>query len=254
LQIPQLRVRFRLWLGLNKQLSTLVLTFNFIFSTSNDFGADGMLIPELHKALFVCIIVTNIPKTNSIIRKNNVDKRRTAKIIDQFDEEELKRQGIFGISHHGRGSDESFIRANKEGLELFALELLKSARDTEAILSDTEKILFHLIIMKIGLMKIVILLFNLFNQLLTNKNKTKNRPQNYTCRQTNAIWLWTCRNSFSSFYYSWTHNTFQMAVLTNHNVQNKEDAYCRSVPEESLLKAKCAKQDTAVCCNYIHLR
>ena len=60
-------------------------------------------------------------------------------IIDQFDEEELKRQGIFGISQYGGGSDESFIRANKEGLELFALELLKSARDTEATLADANK-------------------------------------------------------------------------------------------------------------------
>jgi hypothetical protein len=66
-------------------------------------------------------------------------KEELQKIIDQFNEEELKRQGIFGISQYGSGSDESFIRANKEGLELFALELLKSARDTEAILSDTEK-------------------------------------------------------------------------------------------------------------------
>ena len=66
-------------------------------------------------------------------------KEELQKIIDQFDEEELKRHGIFGISQYGGGSDESFIRANKEGLELFALELLKSARDTEAILSDTKK-------------------------------------------------------------------------------------------------------------------
>ncbi len=66
-------------------------------------------------------------------------KEELQKIIDQFDEYELKRQGIFGISQYGGGSDESFIRANKEGLELFALELLKSARDTEVILSNTEK-------------------------------------------------------------------------------------------------------------------
>jgi hypothetical protein len=66
-------------------------------------------------------------------------KEELQKIIDQFDEEELKRQGVFGISQYGGGSDESFIRANKEGLELFALELLKSARDAEAILSETEK-------------------------------------------------------------------------------------------------------------------
>ena len=66
-------------------------------------------------------------------------KEELQKIIELFDEEDLKRQGIFGISQYGGGSDESFIRANKEGLELFALELLKSARDTEATLADTEK-------------------------------------------------------------------------------------------------------------------
>jgi hypothetical protein len=66
-------------------------------------------------------------------------KEELQKIIDQFDEDDLKRQGIFGILQYGGGSDESFIRANKEGLELFALHLLKSARDTESILLDTEK-------------------------------------------------------------------------------------------------------------------
>ena len=66
-------------------------------------------------------------------------KEELQKIIDQFDEEELKRLGIFGILQYGGGSDESFIRANKEGLEIFALELLKSARDTEATLADSEK-------------------------------------------------------------------------------------------------------------------
>jgi hypothetical protein len=66
-------------------------------------------------------------------------KEELQKIIDQFNEDELKRKGVFGISQYGGGSDESFIRANKEGLELFALELLKSARDTENLLSDPEQ-------------------------------------------------------------------------------------------------------------------
>lgn len=66
-------------------------------------------------------------------------KEELQKIIDQFDEETLKQQGIFGISTLREDSDIGFIRANKEGLELFALELLKSARDSEDILSDTEK-------------------------------------------------------------------------------------------------------------------
>lgn len=66
-------------------------------------------------------------------------KEQLQKIINQFDEDDLKRQGIFGISQYGGGSDESFIRANKEGLELFAVELLKSAKETDNVLSDPEK-------------------------------------------------------------------------------------------------------------------
>jgi hypothetical protein len=68
-------------------------------------------------------------------------KEKLQKIIDQFDEDELKRHGIFSILQYkgSSGSDESFIRANKEGLELFALGLLKSARDSENLLSNPEK-------------------------------------------------------------------------------------------------------------------
>ncbi|MCG9793267.1 hypothetical protein [Flavobacterium algicola] len=61
------------------------------------------------------------------------------KIIEKFDENDLKIKGIFGIFQYGGGSDESFIKANKEGLELFALELLKSANSTEEVLNDSEK-------------------------------------------------------------------------------------------------------------------
>src|SRR5690606_3290806 len=51
----------------------------------------------------------------------------------------LKRQGIFSILQYGGGSDESFIKANKEGLEMFALELLKSSRDAENVIADKKK-------------------------------------------------------------------------------------------------------------------
>ncbi len=66
-------------------------------------------------------------------------KEELQKIINSFDEETLKKQAVFGVSQYGGGSDESFIRANKQGLELFALKLLKSARDTEMVLSSKEK-------------------------------------------------------------------------------------------------------------------
>lgn len=60
-------------------------------------------------------------------------------IIAQFDEKELKEKALFGILQYGGGSDESFIKANKEGLELFAFELLKSANEIENIIADKEK-------------------------------------------------------------------------------------------------------------------
>jgi hypothetical protein len=60
-------------------------------------------------------------------------QEKLQQIIDQFDEHALRQQGIFGIYQYGGGPDESFIRANKEGLELYALELLKSAKRMEGI-------------------------------------------------------------------------------------------------------------------------
>lgn len=66
-------------------------------------------------------------------------KEELQKIIERFDEEELKQQGFFGLAHYQGDPYESFIRANKEGLELFALELLKSARDYEGMLMDKTK-------------------------------------------------------------------------------------------------------------------
>jgi len=68
-----------------------------------------------------------------------VTKEDLQKIIEQFNQEDLERQGVFGVFQYGGGSDESFIRANKEGLELFALELLKSARDADEIIESNEK-------------------------------------------------------------------------------------------------------------------
>jgi len=63
-------------------------------------------------------------------------------IIDQFDEVGLKAQGVFGIFQYGGGADESYIRANKEGLELYALWLLKASKESENILTtEGEKII-----------------------------------------------------------------------------------------------------------------
>ncbi|OIN59727.1 hypothetical protein [Arsenicibacter rosenii] len=52
-------------------------------------------------------------------------------IIDQFPEERLKEKAFFGIYHYGNNTDESFIKANTEGLQLFALQLLRSTLDID---------------------------------------------------------------------------------------------------------------------------
>ena len=66
------------------------------------------------------------------------------KIMNQFDAAELEQRSIFGISQYGGGPDESFIEANEEGLQLFALELLKSSSAMAAALADKRNTLpFH---------------------------------------------------------------------------------------------------------------
>lgn len=65
-------------------------------------------------------------------------KEELQKIIDLFDEEKLKREAIFGIHTADGGYHESYVQANQEGLELFALQLLKAARDTGDTLADNE--------------------------------------------------------------------------------------------------------------------
>lgn len=57
-------------------------------------------------------------------------------IINKFDETELKKQAIWGVFQYGGGPDESFIKANKEGLELFALELLKASIESNKVIED----------------------------------------------------------------------------------------------------------------------
>lgn len=60
-------------------------------------------------------------------------------IISKLEDNSSKENATFGIFQYGGGSDESFIRANREGLEFFALELLKAASRTSEILAHKEK-------------------------------------------------------------------------------------------------------------------
>ena len=61
------------------------------------------------------------------------------KFINRLEEQDLKSQATFGILLYGGGADESFIRANRQGLLLFANELLKAAKDAENIILDSRK-------------------------------------------------------------------------------------------------------------------
>lgn len=47
--------------------------------------------------------------------------------------------GYFGIFQYGGGSDESFIKANKEGLKLFAAEILEAITEVDNTLNDPVK-------------------------------------------------------------------------------------------------------------------
>jgi hypothetical protein len=66
-------------------------------------------------------------------------KKELQNRIDQFDEDQLKENGVFGIFTYGGDSSENYIKANKDGLELYALRLLKTARDLEDTLPDNNE-------------------------------------------------------------------------------------------------------------------
>jgi hypothetical protein len=60
-------------------------------------------------------------------------------IIDELEGLVSKDKATFGIFQYGGSTDESFIQANKDGLKLFALELLKAATNTSKIIGNEEK-------------------------------------------------------------------------------------------------------------------
>lgn len=66
-----------------------------------------------------------------------MEKDELQQIIDRLEATHSKDDAYFGIFEYGGDPDESFIKANKQGLGLFAAELLKAAsRDAEGIADD----------------------------------------------------------------------------------------------------------------------
>lgn len=52
-------------------------------------------------------------------------------IINELEKRSEKEEAYFGFYHYGGGPYESYIKANRKGLELFATELLKTAIESE---------------------------------------------------------------------------------------------------------------------------
>lgn len=60
-------------------------------------------------------------------------------IIKGLETSVSKETSTFGIFQYGGGADESFIKADKAGLILFSIELLKAAQKSNEPLSDIDK-------------------------------------------------------------------------------------------------------------------
>jgi hypothetical protein len=73
-----------------------------------------------------------------------LEKDELQKIINHLESNSSKEEAYFGIFQYGGGPDESFVKANKQGLELFAADMLKASRDANDILADKEKTIIPL--------------------------------------------------------------------------------------------------------------
>ena len=65
-------------------------------------------------------------------------------LISKLEPEVSKDTALFEVYQYGGGPDESFVKANKEGLQLFALELLKASLKVEETIRDPAKNTIHI--------------------------------------------------------------------------------------------------------------
>jgi hypothetical protein len=59
--------------------------------------------------------------------------------LDTLVADTTKEEAMFGIYQYGGGSDESCVKANKAGLQMFAAEILKASIKSESIIDDKNK-------------------------------------------------------------------------------------------------------------------
>ena len=62
------------------------------------------------------------------------------KLITELENRNEKDKAYFGFYQYGGGPDESYIKANKKGLELYAAELLKAGIESENLEFNENKI------------------------------------------------------------------------------------------------------------------
>ena len=61
------------------------------------------------------------------------------KLIEQLRQTINTEEATFGIFQYGGGTDECYIKANKDGLRLYALELLIAAQKAEEVFDAPQK-------------------------------------------------------------------------------------------------------------------
>ena len=70
--------------------------------------------------------------------------KEIGKLINQLRSQKNYDEAYIGYFQYGGGPDEGYIRANRQGLELHAAELLEAALETENLLEDEKKDTFGL--------------------------------------------------------------------------------------------------------------
>jgi len=75
---------------------------------------------------------------------SSLNKTELETIIEQLESSNSKDDAYFGLFDDGSDSGEGFIKANKEGLSLFAATLLKAARDVSDNKEVKEKTIYPL--------------------------------------------------------------------------------------------------------------
>ena len=58
---------------------------------------------------------------------------------DKLLTDKVKEEATFGVYRYGGGSDESYVRANKAGLQMLASELLSASLECDTVINDKEK-------------------------------------------------------------------------------------------------------------------